>query len=381
MTQGKGDDWPGDEYADGLPTGPQRGRGAGLNPANRYEGHRLHVLGETYDRLALDDEGLDSGATPTVVYRDQSKTIINRVDPNTADIGFKWTINPYRGCEHGCIYCYARPDHERLGMSCGLDFETQIFAKPEAPALLEKELARPSWHGEPIVMAGVTDPYQPIERKLGITRGCLQVLARCRQPVSFVTKNRLVQRDLDLLTELARHDAVRVAISLTTLNARLAGQMEPRAAAPSQRLATMQKLSEAGIPVRVMVAPIIPGLTDREVPAILQAAADAGAQAASYVLLRLPHQVKSLFLDWLKREWPDRAGHVESLIRQTRGGRLYDSRPGHRQTGLGPVAEQIHQQFAVFSRRYDLTRNPGPPTGQAFRKPSPEGQLGLFGSP
>ena len=364
------------EYADGLPTGRPRGRGAGLNPANRYEPLSLHVLGEEYDRLA--EETDEAAKVRTVVYRDASRSILNRVDPNSADIGFNWTINPYRGCEHGCIYCYARPDHERLGMSCGLDFETQIFAKPEAPQMLEKALASPKWQGEPIVMAGVTDPYQPIERKLRITRGCLEVMARCGQPVSFVTKNRLVRRDLDLLSQLAGAGAARVAVSITTLDASLAAKMEPRAASPRERLETVRVLSEAGVPTLVMVAPIVPGLTDRETPAILEAAAEAGASGASYVLLRLPHQIKALFLDWLKREFPDRASRVESLIRQTRGGQLYDSRFGVRQRGEGPVAEQIRQQFQVFARRYGLSGRLEPLSSDAFRHPAPDGQLGLF---
>lgn len=365
------------EYADALPQGRPRGRGAGLNPANRYEGYRLHVLGEEYDRIPAEDEG--AGQVTTVVYRDRSRSIINRVDPNSADIGFNWTLNPYRGCEHGCVYCYARPDHERLGMSLGLDFETKVLAKMEAPALLERELARPGWQGEPIVMSGVTDPYQPIEKTLRLTRGCLQVMARCRQPVSFVTKNRLVQRDLDLLSELAKHNAVRVAISITTLDKALAGVMEPRAAAPAARLETVRQLREAGVPTTVLVAPIVPGLTDRETPAILEAAAEAGAQSASFVLLRLPHQVKELFLDWLKRHYPQRADHVESLIRQTRGGALYDARFGVRKRGQGPIAEQINQQFHLFARRYGLDETLPPLNSEAFAPPNLDGQMGLFG--
>jgi DNA repair photolyase len=369
---------PGDaEYADALPQGAVRGRGAGLNPANRYEGYRLHVLGDELDRIAAETDG--PRQVKTVVYRDKSRSVINRVDPNSADIGFNWTLNPYRGCEHGCIYCYARPDHERLGMSCGLDFETKIVAKDQAPSMLERALAKPGWHGEPIVMSGVTDPYQPIERKLRITRGCLEVMAHCRQPVSFVTKNRLVTRDVDLLSELAEHNAVRVAVSITTLDADLSAQMEPRAASPSQRLEVVRRLTAAGVPTLVMVAPIVPGLTDRETPTILEAAADAGAIGSSYVLLRLPHQVKALFLDWVKRAYPQRADHIESLIRQTRGGALYDSRFGIRQKGAGPVAEQIGQQFKVFARRYGLDAALPTLNSDAFERPNLDGQMGLFG--
>jgi len=362
-------------YADALPQGAVRGRGAGLNPQNRYEGYRLHVLGDELDRLA-EEEG--PGQVKTVVYRDSTRRVINRVDPNSADIGFKWTLNPYRGCEHGCVYCYARPDHERLGFSLGLDFETKIMAKAEAPTLLKKELGARRWIGEPIVMAGVTDPYQPIERRLEITRGCLAVMAECRQPVSFVTKNRLVRRDLDLLTELARYGAARVAVSITTLDKELAMRMEPRAAAPAERLETIRELTAAGVPTVVMVAPVVPGLTDREMPAILEAASEAGAKKAGYVLLRLPHQIKALFLDWLQREFPDRAGHVESLVRQTRNGQLYDSRFGKRQKGEGPVAEQIGQQFQVFARRYGLDRHLPGLNRDAFRPPERDGQMGLF---
>jgi DNA repair photolyase len=362
-------------YADALPQGTVRGRGAGLNPQNRYEGYRLHVLGDELDRLA-EEEG--PGQVKTVVYRDSTRRIINRVDPNSADIGFKWTLNPYRGCEHGCVYCYARPDHERLGFSLGLDFETKIMAKAEAPTLLKKELGARRWIGEPIVMAGVTDPYQPIERRLEITRGCLAVMAECGQPVSFVTKNRLVRRDLDLLTELARYGAARVAVSITTLDKELAMRMEPRAAAPAERLETIRELTAAGVPTVVMVAPVVPGLTDREMPAILEAASEAGAKKAGYVLLRLPHQIKALFLDWLQREFPDRAGHVESLVRQTRNGQLYDSRFGKRQKGEGPVAEQIGQQFQVFARRYGLDRHLPGLNRDAFRPPERDGQMGLF---
>jgi len=373
------------EFADALPQGSVRGRGAGLNPANRYEGYRLHVLGDELDRIAaeVDDEETGPADTParqveTVVYRDRSRSVINRVDPNSADIGFTWTLNPYRGCEHGCIYCYARPDHERLGMSLGLDFETKVMAKDQAPALLERELAKPSWRAEPIVMSGVTDPYQPIEKKLGITRGCLEVMARWRQPVSFVTKNRLVRRDLDLLRELASHKAVRVSISITSLDKDVSRLMEPRAASPAARLETVRQLRQAGVPTTVLVAPIVPGLTDHETPAILEAAAEAGAQSARYVLLRLPHQVKELFLDWLKRHFPQRAAHVESLIRQTRGGALYDARFNVRKTGEGPVAAQIAQQFQVFARRYGLAGEPGPLNSDAFVKPHRQGQMGLF---
>ncbi len=360
---------------DALPDGPGRGRGAGLNPGNRFETVRLHVLGEHRD----DRHGLPAHKYPTQVLADDSRTVLNRVDRRVSpDIGFNWTLNPYRGCEHGCIYCYARPTHEYLGMSCGLDFETKIMAKHDAPNRLLRELMNPNWRPEPVVMSGVTDPYQPIEAELKITRGCLRVFAACRHPVSIITKNRLVLRDLDLLHELARHRAVHVAISVTTLRNQLASVMEPRASSPRDRLDTIRQLAAVNIPVAVMAAPVIPGLNDTELPAILEAAADAGAKSAGYVLLRLPYQLKELFLDWLDRHVPQRAGHVESLLRQVRGGRLYDARPGVRQRGQGAIARQIGDVFEVFARRHELNKPLPPLKTDAFCAPTIDRQLRLF---
>ncbi|MEX0745997.1 MAG: PA0069 family radical SAM protein [Phycisphaeraceae bacterium] len=375
-----------DEYRDAFSHGQPRGRAAGLNPGNRFESVRLHVLGDHLDAMLVEtDEAGETAAgpqIPTHVLRDHTRTLINYVDPaKSPDIGFRWTINPYRGCSHGCIYCYARPGHEYLGLSSGLDFETTLFAKLDAPALLERELARPKWRGEPIVMAGVTDAYQPVEAKLNITRQLLTIMARCRQPVSIVTKNKLVLRDLDLLAELASHRAAHVAVSLTTLDAKLARCMEPRASHPRDRLEAIRQLSAAGVPVTVMTAPIIPGLNDRELPQLLAAAAEAGATSAGYVLLRLPHQIKALFLDWLKRHYPDRAGKVESFIRQSRGGELYDATHGSRMRGQGPIAEQIEQVFHLFKRRHGLAGGWAGLSSDAFIKPAPprrDGQLGLF---
>ncbi|HEX7009233.1 MAG TPA: PA0069 family radical SAM protein [Phycisphaeraceae bacterium] len=368
------------EYADALPRGALRGRGAGLNPGNRFESVRLHVLGEQLDEAAQQAQQEGQAKLATQVLADHSRTLINRVDHRKSpDIGYDWTINPYRGCEHGCIYCYARPTHEYFGLSCGVDFETRIFAKHDAPELLARELAKPSWRGEPIIMSGVTDPYQPVEARLGITRGCLEIMARCRQPVGLITKNRLVLRDLDLLHELATHRAVSVAVSVTTLDAKLAAKMEPRASSPRDRLAAVARLRAAGVPVRVMMAPIIPGLNDREIPRVLQAAHEAGAMQASYVLLRLPYQLKDLFLEWLKRHVPQRAKHVESLIRDTRNGRLYESAWSVRHRGRGAVAQQIEQVFALFRRRYGLDQKIPPLSSASFRPPAPSnGQLGLF---
>jgi len=245
------------EYRGALAEGPVRGRGAGLNPGNRFETTRIHILGEHLDGPDAAASELDvaresvSGRVPTRVLPDESRTVINRVDPKMSpDIGFRWTINPYRGCEHGCIYCYARPGHEYLGLSCGLDFETRIFAKLDAPRLLRRELAGPGWAGESIILSGVTDPYQPVEAKLEITRRCLAVMAQCGQPVSVITKNRLVVRDVDHLKMLAGRDGAHVAISLTTLDAGLAAKLEPRASSPVDRLRTIRELSRAGVPVR-----------------------------------------------------------------------------------------------------------------------------------
>ena len=326
------------EHKDALPSGPVRGRGAGLNPGNRFEDIRLHVLGDHLDDIAA--ENPDGTQVLTRVYDDKSRSIITKVDSPDLPM-MKWTLNPYRGCEHGCIYCYARPYHEYLGFSSGLDFETKIVAKRDAPALLRKFLASPRWQGESIAFSGVTDPYQPIESKLLITRRCLEVFVEFGQPVSVITKNRLILRDLDLLSKLNACGLVSCAISLTTLDNALASRLEPRASAPQARLEAIRALSAAGIPVTVMMAPIIPALNDREIPAVLKAASEAGARSAGYVLLKLPHQIKALFLDWLARHYPDRAAHVESLLRSARDGALNNSEFFTRQRGTGAHAEQI----------------------------------------
>lgn len=359
-----------------------RGRGTGVNPANRFETISLAQLpagGGDDDLLceyqgAADEEAgrlkacpTGSVARPTRIFRDRTKSIINPVD--SPDLGFKWTINPYRGCEHGCFYCYARPTHELLGLSSGLDFETQIFAKMDAAELLRRELSRTSWVGEPIVMSGVTDAYQPVERRLGITRACLEVMAECGQPVSIVTKSALVLRDLDLLSRLAAVGAARVAISLTSLDAELSAKMEPRASSPQRRLHAMRELSAAGVPVVVMTAPIIPGLNDRELPALLQAAARAGATAAGYTMLRLPWQNKEIFLEWLRTHAPDRASHIEALVRGVRNGSLNSPEFGKRMRGEGPFAQQVRSMFDVFSRRYGLAARSTSLNRSEFRRP------------
>ncbi|MCW5776543.1 MAG: PA0069 family radical SAM protein [Phycisphaeraceae bacterium] len=362
------------DFDGALPFGVVRGRGAGVNPSGRYEPVRLHVLGETLDE-ALDDCP-DGVQVRTRVYRDNAKTVINPVD--SPDLPFKWTLNPYRGCEHGCVYCYARPTHETFGMSCGLDFETRLFAKLDAPDLLRRELTRPKWQGEPIMLAGITDVYQPVERRLRITRGCLEIMAECRQPISIVTKGSLITRDLDLLSTLARHQAVQVFVSVTTLDADLARSMEPRASAPRARLDAMRDLSDAGVPVGVMVAPIVPGLNDAEIPGILLAARDAGARTAAFTVLRLPYQVKTVFLDWLRREFPLKADRVEGEIRRMRGGALNDSRFGTRFRGEGERAEQIRRLFKVFKSRLGLDRERMALSSASFRRPTLSGQRALF---
>ena len=370
------------DYRDALPNGVAHRRGAGINPGNRFEKVRLHVLGEELDRQQLErqEQGVD-GHLPRVereVFVDKTQTIINRV-ASTSDVPFDWTLNPYRGCEHGCIYCFARPYHEYLGFSSGLDFETKLMAKPDAADLLRHELARPAWKGDPIVMSAITDIYQPIEHKLQIARQCLQVLAKCGQPVATMTKNALVLRDTDLWQELNHKNAGRVIVTLTTLDTELAQKLEPRASAPVGRLRIIRELTNAGLPITVNIAPIIPGLTDTELPQMLEAVADAGAVRVNWVMLRLPYQIKDLFLDWLSRNvHPDRARKVESQIRQMRGGKLYDARMETRRVGQGVMVEQIKKTFDVFTRRYGLNRDMRPMSRANFRKPDVSGQMMLF---
>jgi DNA repair photolyase len=324
-----------------------KGRGATFNPKVRFESLDVDPFDDGWDSLA---QARTEDAPPrTEVTPDASRSVIAR---NTSpDIGFDRSINPYRGCEHGCVYCYARPTHAYLGLSPGLDFETRLRAKFDAASLLELELARPGYACQPIALGTNTDPYQPVERRLKITRGVLEVLARCRHPLTIVTKSAAVVRDLDLLAPMARQNLARVAISVTTLDSDLARRLEPRAAAPHRRLQAIRQLSAAGVPTAVMIAPIIPALTDHELERILEAAAAAGASSAGYVLLRLPHEVKELFEDWLRAHAPGRAAHVLSLVRQCRGGRLYDASFGRRMRGEGPYAQLIERRFAAARRR------------------------------
>ncbi|HZN60806.1 MAG TPA: PA0069 family radical SAM protein [Planctomycetota bacterium] len=345
-----------------------RGRGAAENPKNRFEEIELAP-----DPEAPEDA---TSAPATRFYRDESKSVI--ATNESPDVGFSASLNPYRGCEHGCVYCYARPTHEYLGFSAGLDFETRIMVKRDAPALLRKELSAPSWKPQVVVMSGVTDCYQPVERRLRLTRGCLEVFAEFRNPVSIVTKNHLVTRDTDLLADLARHRAAAVFVSVTTLDGDLARAMEPRASAPARRLAAISTLAAAGVPVGVLIAPVIPGLTEHEIPAILAAAAKAGARHAGRVMLRLPFGVKELFDRWLERHEPGKRKKVLGRLRDVRGGRLNETAFGSRMRGEGPLADQIHQLFSATCLRLGISERGPELSVEAFRRPGPV-QLGLFG--
>ena len=344
-----------------------RGRGAALNPKNRF--HEIEV--ERDEWVEAEDP-----APRTRFYRDPTRTIIATND--SPDVGFEASINPYRGCEHGCIYCFARPFHEYLDLSPGVDFETKIFVKEDAPELLRKELSAKSWEPKFVLMSGVTDPYQPVERRFEITRRCLEVLAEFRNPVGVITKSDLVTRDIDVLSELARHNAVCATLSITTLSKELKRVMEPRAALPEKRFEAIRRLADAGIPTGVNVAPVIPGLTDHEMPEILERAAEAGALSAAWIMLRLPHAVKDLFADWLERHFPDRKEKVLNRLRDLRGGVLYDPRWGARMRGDGPFAEQVRQVFDVSCRKYGLNEVSVELSTAGFRRSARDGQLGLF---
>jgi DNA repair photolyase len=366
------------KYRPTIPEAPQsrepiHGRGASWSPANRFEKLHLDVNDVDVAQIDQDDDG-EQPRRETQFFRDDSKSIIT--SNNSPDVGFETSLNPYRGCEHGCIYCYARPTHEYLGFSAGLDFESKIMVKTDAPALLRTELGSPRWKPQVLVMSGVTDPYQPIEKKLRITRGCLEVLAKFRNPVAIITKNRLVARDVDLLCELASHSAAAVNISVTSLDSKLQRVLEPRTSPPQARLETIAQLRSAGIPIGVMVAPIIPGLTDHEVPRILEACAKAGAQFAGYTIVRLPWAVAPLFEHWLEEYFPERKDKILGRIRDLRGnGRLNNSKWHTRMTGEGIFAEQIASFFEVSCRRAGIGQRPQLSTA-SFRRA--QGQLDLL---
>jgi len=341
------------------------GRGTRQNPENRYE--QIHV--EHEPGVEVEEGG---AGEPTLFYRDTSKSALAEND--SPDLGFRFSLNPYRGCEHGCIYCYARPSHEYLSFSAGLDFERRIMVKEDAPELLRKTFLSPRWQPQVIALSGNTDCYQPIERHLGLTRRCLEVCCDFRNPVAIITKSALVTRDVDLLVDLAADGATHVAVSVTTLDTELARRMEPRAAAPDRRLEAIASLSAAGVPVSVNVAPVIPGLNDSEIPAILERAAAAGASSAAWILLRLPRPVDQLFADWLERHFPDRCQRVLGRIRECRDGELSDSRFGHRMRGEGVYAEQIAALFRTAARRAGLERPLPPLDAAAFRRPPQPGE-------
>ena len=358
-----------------IPLTTLTGRGAADNPPNRFE--RLHVVDDD-EQLTEADAADRAAARPATVYlRDSSRSIIAAND--SPDVGFTHSLNPYRGCAHGCCYCYARPSHEYLGFSAGLDFETKVLVKTHAAELLRAELAHPRWVPTPLGLCGVTDAYQPVERQLGITRACLAVLAECGHPVTVITKNHLVTRDADHLATLAAVGAARVYVSVTTLDPRLSAAMEPRASSPARRLAAVSALAAAGVPVGVLMAPVIPGLTDHEIPAVVAAAAAAGARSVGHIPLRLPMAVAGLFQRWLDRHAPDRRDKVLNRIRDLRGGQLNDPRFGHRMRGTGVWADQMRTMFDVARRRSGLSGAKLPPVSTAaFRRPAAGPQMTLW---
>ena len=349
----------------------RRGRSACSNKSGRYESEQREDFDDGWESLG------ELEPFRTEVRDEPARSIITRND--SPDIPFEQSINPYRGCEHGCVYCYARPSHCFLGHSAGLDFETKLYAKPGAAALLERELAHPRYRVSPIALGTNTDPYQPIERERRITRGVLEVLERARHPVTIVTKSALVVRDVDVLARMAELQLAKVFLSVTTLDRHVARRMEPRAATPGRRLEAIRQLSAAGVPTGVMVAPIVPALTDWEIERILKAAHTAGAREAGYVLLRLPLEIKELFREWLASEFPNRAAHVINLIRSMHGGRDYTAEFGVRQRGAGPYAEQIAQRFRLASERLGLGERRLPLRTDLFSPPATAGaQLHLL---
>jgi len=348
-----------------------KGRGATLQIEGRFESVARECVDDGWG--AADEELPPFRTTVTV---EKAKSVIQR--QNSPDLAFEYSLNAYRGCEHGCIYCYARPSHAYLNLSPGLDFETKLFAKPEAEKLLRVELAKRNYQCSPIALGSNTDPYQPIEREWKITRQILEVLAECRHPLSIVTKSALIERDLDLLAQLARDDLVQVFISVTTLDAPLARKMEPRAASPQRRLQAIERLNGAGIPCGLFVAPVIPFLTDSELENILQAGYEHGARTAAYALLRLPYELKDLFKDWLAIHYPLKAEHVMSRLREMRGGRENDSEFGSRFRGNGLFAQLLSQRFHLACERRGFNREEGKLDTSKFIKPNPNGQQSLF---
>jgi DNA repair photolyase len=346
---------------------PLRGRGSATNPKNRFD---------LIERVPEPPEDSDQVSAPhTQFFPDSSKSLIAFND--SPDVGFDASINPYRGCEHGCVYCYARPTHEYLGFSAGLDFETKIMVKEDAPELLRHELARPKWRPQLVALSGNTDCYQPVEKHKRLTRRCLEVFLEFRNPVVIITKNHLVTRDIDLLSQLAKFDCVGVTISLSTLNAKLAASMEPRASRPERRLDAIRQLADAGVPVGYLQAPMIPGLTDAEAPAIALAAASAGATFSGYVALRLPFAVKELFEQWLTQHYPEKKDKVLNRVREIRGGKLNDPNFKSRMRGEGKFAEQMAALFQLARKKSGITERWPKLTTEHFRRPEKD-QLRLF---
>jgi DNA repair photolyase len=371
------------------PTLPKavRGRGSLSNPNGRFEktsretGDYSQLAGAPaggVDARSIEIEEMVQEARPTTeVLDDHSASVLTTND--SPDVGFDSSVNPYRGCEHGCIYCYARPTHEYLGHSAGIDFETKIYAKREASALLRKALLSRSYRPKVVNLSGVTDCYQPLERKLRLTRGCIEVLSEFRNPFTIITKNALVTRDIDLIAPMAERNATMVLVSITTLDASLVEKMEPRTSRPEARLRAIEALSKAGIPAGVMVAPVVPGLTDSEMPAILKAASEAGARVAGYVPLRLPYGLGTLFEEWLTSHFPERKDKILNRVRAIRGGKTNDPNFGSRMRGEGVFAEQIRSIFELYTRKYGINVDDVELTTEHFRRVENPGQLDLFG--
>lgn len=347
------------------------GRAAGSNHVGRFEAHSREAVSDGWDR----DDVLPVLRTQTTIEVPR-KVITYNTSP---DLPFDRSINPYRGCEHGCVYCFARPSHAYLGLSPGLDFETRLIARPDAAEVLRKELAARKYRPAPIAIGTNTDPYQPIEKTHGIMRRCLEVLSDCNHPVAIVTKGSLIERDIDILADMARRGLVRVGISVTTLDAKLSRLMEPRAPAPARRLVMIRRLAAAGVPVRVMASPVIPALTDPELEAILQSGKEAGARHASWIMLRLPREVSPLVQDWLAEHYPDRAERIMNRLREMHGGKEYDARWHRRMRGEGPYAEVIAQRFKLAAKRLGLSGQAPPMRCDLFRPPVlPGAQLNLL---
>ncbi len=353
-----------------------KSRGAGFNPPNRFEKLHIDYFDEDLDDGLMNNEALRR--SPAAFYFDSTKEILAKND--SPDVGFTFSINPYRGCEHGCIYCYARPSHEFLGFSSGIDFETRIMVKLDAPKLLEQTFLKKSWQPQSIELSGNTDCYQPVERRLELTRRCLEVFLRYKNPVSVITKNALITRDMDILKELSELNLVTAAISITTLNRDLSRKLEPRTSVPSQRFETVKALAEAGIPVGVMVAPIIPGLNDREIPSIIKQASDSGASFAGKIILKLPYSVKDLFLDWLERNYPEKASKIINRVKDVRRGKLNDPEFFSRMSGKGEIAESISQLFRASCKKYGLNKTKTYIAEKLFTRPAAGTQNTLFGS-